>query len=55
MIIESEMQEKSGEHSGFGRTKSINVAFQRCKMINITSSPKGNDHSPESQQVIKIF
>ena len=24
-------------------------------VINITSSPKGNDRSPESQQVIKIF
>ena len=55
-IIESEMQEKSGENSGFCRTKSINVAFpHRCKMINITSSPNSDDHSTESQQVIKIF
>ena len=33
----------------------IKNLVQICKVVSETSSPKSNDRSPESQQVIKVF
>ena len=33
----------------------VAIATKVLVQLEQTSSPKGNDHSPESQQVIKIF
>ena len=45
----------SGRNLNSSKLSCMSSLPARMRMIDSTSSPKGNDRSPESQQVIKIF